>query len=144
MSLVRSVSRQLSAVLVGETKSDDDELSPSVLSSSVGPEIASILEKHGDKIHDDSFLKVVRQLEFWHADMDLPDVELLALAERLANIASWREDLEDESVPAGEKFKIPKVRFGKTELQMPIVTCGGESRYSLNECPGGDASRKTD
>jgi hypothetical protein len=127
MSLMRSVSRRLSAALVGENKIDDNEIDgPSVLSSNVGPEIASILEKYADKIHDDSLLKVIRQLEFWHADMDLPRDELLALTERLAKVASWREDLEDESVPDGDKFKIPKVRFGKTELQIPIVTCGGE------------------
>ncbi|KAL7539804.1 hypothetical protein ACHAXR_010098 [Thalassiosira sp. AJA248-18] len=67
----------------------------------------------------------VRQLEFWHTDQNLPDEELLALTERLAKIASWRKEVDDESIPEEEKFKIPKVRFGKTELQMPIITCGG-------------------
>jgi hypothetical protein len=126
MSLVSSLKRTLSAALPKEKRADEDELAPSVLSSSLGPKVAAILEKNADKIHDDSFLKIIRQLEFWHADRNLPDDELLALAGRLASIASWREELEDESVPDGEKFKIPKVRFGRTELQMPIVTCGGE------------------
>ena len=54
----------------------------------------------------------------------------MALAERLAKIASWREELEaeEESVKEEEqkeKFTIPKVRFGRTEIEMPIVTCGG-------------------
>lgn len=126
MSLVSSFTRTLSAAFLNETKADEDEVAPSVLSSSLGPKVAAILEEHADKIHDDSFLKIIRQLEFWHSDRDLPDDEVLALAGRLARIASWREELEDESVTDGEKFKIPKVRFGRTELQMPIVTCGGE------------------
>lgn len=54
----------------------------------------------------------------------------MKLAERLAKIASWREELEaeEESVKEEEqkeKFTIPKVRFGRTEIEMPIVTCGG-------------------
>jgi len=126
MSLVSSLKRTLSAAVLKEKKADEDELAPSVLSSSLGPKVAAILDEHADKIHDDSFLKIIRQLEFWHADRDLPYDEILALAGRLARIASWREELEDETVPDGEKFKIPKVRFGRTELQMPIVTCGGE------------------
>ena len=126
MSLVASFTRTLSAAFLNETKADEDEVAPSVLSSSLGPKVAAILEEHADKIHNDSFLKIIRQLEFWHADRGLPDDEILALTGRLARIASWREELEDESVPDREKFKIPKVRFGRTELQMPIVTCGGE------------------
>eukprot|EP00578_Thalassiosira_sp_NH16_P014463 CAMPEP_0181117214 /NCGR_PEP_ID=MMETSP1071-20121207/22386_1 /TAXON_ID=35127 /ORGANISM="Thalassiosira sp., Strain NH16" /LENGTH=617 /DNA_ID=CAMNT_0023201553 /DNA_START=47 /DNA_END=1900 /DNA_ORIENTATION=+ len=126
MSRRFSLAKTLSSAFISssdEKKDEDDE--PSFLSSGLGPKVAAILEKHADKIHDDSFLKIVRQLEFWHADQNLPEEELLALAERLANIASWREDLDDESIPEEKKFQIPKVRFGKTELQMPIITCGG-------------------
>ena len=39
------------------------------------------------------------------------------------------EDLVDQSVwykkDPSAIVKVPKVRFGKTELQMPVVTCGG-------------------
>ena len=109
-----------------EKKDDDDGEIPSFLSSSLAPKVAAILEKHADKIHDDSFLKIVRQLEFWHASENLTDEEFLALAERLAKIASWREEVDDDSIPDEKKFQVPKVRFGQTELQMPIITCGGE------------------
>lgn len=119
--------RRVSSRFLGEKKEEDNELlTPSVLLTSnvIGPKIASILESHGDKIHDDSFLKIIRQLEFWHAEQSLPNDELLALTERLAKVASWRLDLEDETTES-PKFNIPKVRFGRTEIQMPIITCGG-------------------
>jgi predicted aldo/keto reductase-like oxidoreductase len=111
-----------------EKKSDENNEeghTPSFLLSSLGPKIASILENHADKIHDDSFLKIIRQLEFWHTEQSLRDDEFLALAERLASIAGWREDVEDATIPTDQKFTVPKVRFGKTEIQMPIITCGG-------------------
>lgn len=103
----------------------NDDNAPSFLSSSLGPKVASILEKYD--IHDESLLKIARQLEFWHqaADQNFSDEEFLALAERLAKIASWREEADDESIPEEKKFKVPKVRYGRTELQMPIITCGG-------------------
>lgn len=94
---------------------------PSFLSSPLGPKVASIIEAHSDKIHDDSFLKIIRQLEFWHGQ-HLTEEEFLALAERLCKVATWRETVGDDSE---EKFTIPKVRFGKTEIMIPIVTCGG-------------------
>ncbi|KAL9179812.1 hypothetical protein ACHAXT_007782 [Thalassiosira profunda] len=119
-SSVTSLARRLS----GFFSSSGEEEKTTFLSSDLGPKVAAILEHHGDKIHDDSFLKIVRQLEFWHAQ-DLPEGELLALTERLARIASWREDVDDASIPEEERFTIPKVRFGRTEVQMPIVTCGG-------------------
>ncbi|KAL7553252.1 hypothetical protein ACHAWF_016919 [Thalassiosira exigua] len=129
-----SLTKRLSAAFLSsdEEKKDDDDVetdaglddtAPTFLSSPVGPRIASVLEKHGDAIRDDSFLKIVRQLEFWHADRKLPDDELSALAERLARAASWRELVDGEEGDAA--FQIPKVRFGKTEVRMPIVTCGG-------------------
>jgi len=115
----------------GDDSDDDDNATnantPSFISSTRGPQVAAILEKYASKIHDDSFLKIVRQLEFWHTntERDLSDEEFLALTERLAKIASWRENVDDVSIPEEEKLKIPKVRFGRTELQMPIITCGG-------------------
>ena len=122
-SLTKSLSSVFSSSSTVEEKKFDDENIPTFLTSDLGPRVASILDQYADNIHDDSFLKIVRQHEFWHADQNLPEEEFVTLAERLARIASWRADLEDDSV--AEKFKIPKVRFGRTELQMPIVTCGG-------------------
>eukprot|EP00566_Odontella_aurita_P005356 CAMPEP_0113546118 /NCGR_PEP_ID=MMETSP0015_2-20120614/11632_1 /TAXON_ID=2838 /ORGANISM="Odontella" /LENGTH=618 /DNA_ID=CAMNT_0000446545 /DNA_START=8 /DNA_END=1864 /DNA_ORIENTATION=+ /assembly_acc=CAM_ASM_000160 len=128
MSRRSSLTKSLSSVFLSskEKKDDGDENTPTFLqSSSLGPQIATILEKYADKIHDDSFLKIVRQLEFWFANQKLPEDELLALTERLAKTASWREVVDDESIPDEQKFKIPTVRYGRTELQMPIITCGG-------------------
>ena len=126
-SLVKTLS---SVFLGGEEKKEDDDNNvdgePTFLASDLGPQVATILDKYGDKIHDDSFLKVIRQLDFWYTTDDLSNEEFLALTERLANIASWRDEVDDESIPYDKKFKIPTVRFGKTEIDMPIVTCGGE------------------
>jgi len=129
-SLVKTLS---SVFLGGEEKKEDEDGDgePTFLASDLGPQVAAILDKYGDKIHDDSFLKIIRQLEFWYTtddDARLSDDEFLKLTERLAKIASWRDEVDDESIPDDKKFKIPTVRFGKTEIDMPIVTCGGEFR----------------
>mmetsp|Transcript_18925 Transcript_18925/g.36807 ORF Transcript_18925/g.36807 Transcript_18925/m.36807 type:complete len:613 (-) Transcript_18925:243-2081(-) len=126
MSRRFDLKKSLSSIISSEEKKsdDDDNKVPTFLTSSLGPKVAAILDKHAESIHDDSFLKIIRQLEFWYADQKLPEEDFLALAERLAKIACWRENLTNDS-PDAEKFTIPKVRFGKTELQMPIVTCGG-------------------
>ena len=129
MSRRGSLVKTLSSVFLGEEKKEDEDGEPSFLASDLGPQVAAILDKYGDKIHDDSFLKIIRQLEFWYTtdnDARLSDNEFLALTERLAKIASWRDEVDDESIPDDKKFKIPTVRFGKTEIDMPIVTCGGE------------------
>ena len=129
-SLVKTLSSAfLPSSLSGEEKKEDEDDivggEPTFLASDLGPQVATILDKYGDKIHDDSFLKIMRQLEFWYTT-DLSNDEFLKLAERLAKIASWRDEVDDESIPDDKKFKIPTVRFGKTEIDMPIVTCGGE------------------
>ena len=129
MSRRGSLVKTLSSVFLGEEKKEDEDDNvdgePTFLASDLGPQVAAILDKYGDKIHDDSFLKIIRQLEFWYTT-DLSDDEFLALTERLAKVASWRDEVDDESLPDDKKFKIPTVRFGKTEIDMPIVTCGGE------------------
>ena len=124
MSRLSSLTKTLSSTFLSspEEKKDDDSDEPTFLSSDLGPKVATILEKHADKIHDDSFLKIIRQLEFWYADQKLPEEELLALAERLAKIASWREDLDDEAISKEEKFTIPKVRFGKPRQNLQRQT----------------------
>ena len=130
-SLLKTLSKRLSLTSAEEKKedNDDDAAAPTFLSSPLGPQVATLLEQYAEKIHDDSFLKIIRQLEFWYSldnDARLSDEDFLALAERLAKIASWREEADSTTIPDEEKFKIPKVRFGKTEIQMPIITCGGE------------------
>ena len=124
-SLLKTLSKRLSLTSAEEKKEDDDDdaAAPTFLSSPLGPQVATLLEQYAEKIHDDSFLKIIRQLEFWYSR--LSDDDFLALAERLAKIASWREEADSTTIPDEEKFKIPKVRFGKTEIQMPIITCGG-------------------
>ncbi len=127
MSRRFDLKKSLSSIISSEEKKSDDDDNkdvPTFLTSPVGPKVAAILDKHAESIHDDSFLKIIRQLEFWYSDQKLPEEDLLALTERLAKIASWRENLTNDSADA-KKFTIPKVRYGKTELQMPIVTCGG-------------------
>ena len=139
MSRRSSLVKTLSAAFLGgeEKKEDEDDGEPTFLASDLGPPVATILDKYGDKIHDDSFLKIIRQLEFWYTtddDARLSDDEFLKLAERLAKIASWRDEVDDESIPDDKKFKIPTVRFGKTEIDMPIVTCGGKLFVMLYVC----------
>ena len=68
-------------------------------------------------ISDDALIKLVRQLDFWYREGNLDDEQMLELTKRLVQTATWRNHSPD--------FQVPKVRFGKTELMMPIVTCGG-------------------
>lgn len=68
-------------------------------------------------ISDDALIKIVRQIDFWMGEKNLSDAQINELVKRLVDVASWRTNHPD--------FKVPKVRFGKTELQMPIITCGG-------------------
>jgi predicted aldo/keto reductase-like oxidoreductase len=86
---------------------------------------------NNDDITNDSLIKIVRQIDFWVNSENVPTEEVTKLTERLIKGASWRS--MDSISTAAEtetttttttKFKCPKVRFGKTELQMPIITCG--------------------
>lgn len=78
--------------------------------------VVSSIANSIDEISNDSLIKIVRQLEFWTKE-ELPEEQLLTLTEELVNTSLWRKRFPS--------FQVPKVRFGKTELQMPIVTCGG-------------------
>ena len=103
---------------------------PSFLSFNLSPQVASILETYSEKIHDDSFLKIIRQLDFWYSNQNLSNEEMLLLAESMSEIATWRE--VSETTHSRKNIDIPEVRFGRTELQMPIIsTCGGESHCML-------------
>jgi len=108
-----------------EKKSSEHDTSdgPSFLRHpTVGAKAGAIIQRNIDSIPDDSLVKITRQLDFW-AGRGIPEGEFLELTERLVHAASWRSRLEDADDT--EHFTVPKVRFGRTELQMPIVTCGG-------------------
>ena len=87
--------------------------------------ISAAINAHIESIPDDSIIKLTRQLEFWHAE-GLGVDEMVNLAERLVHAATWRSRVADTDGEGKQgKFTVPKVRFGRTELEMPIVTCGG-------------------
>ena len=96
------------------------------------------------KLSDESLVKIVRQLEFWYTDGELHN-DLDAMVEydqSLVRQSTWYlEDVMNSNKPnislsslLKSTPKVPHVRFGKTELQMPIVTCGG-MRLQNSWCP---------
>lgn len=76
-----------------------------------------LIQENLNDISDDALIKLVRQLNFWCTQGNLTDDQLFELTRKLVETATWRKHSPD--------FQVPKVRYGKTELQMPIVTCGG-------------------
>eukprot|EP00980_Cylindrotheca_fusiformis_P020904 scaffold7925_cov101-Cylindrotheca_fusiformis.AAC.1 len=83
-----------------------------------------------EKISDDALVKICRQLEFFYIEEKLNEKEMLALAKFLIDQSIWYQPLVDPSATVDtqsevDHFNVPKVRFGKTELQMPLITCGG-------------------
>ncbi len=76
-----------------------------------------------DQLSDAQVVKIARQLEFWYSETggNLKNEsnydDMVKLAFNLVDQSLWYK--KDTSI------KVPKVRFGKTELQMPVVTCGG-------------------
>ena len=86
--------------------------------ATLGPLVKDVLRQHVDQFTSpESLLKIVRQLDFWHAQDTLSQEEMVALTENLSQKAT--------ALSASPVYKCPKKRFGKTELQIPIVTCGG-------------------
>jgi uncharacterized protein len=99
----------------GGSKKDNKHEIPAVLQSPlIGPKVCEKIAKYLDQILGDSLIKIVRQLQFWY-DEGLSETEMMDLTDRLIETATI----------CHSGFKVPKVRYGKTELQMPIVTCGG-------------------
>ena len=80
-------------------------------------DVRNALQQSLDKLSDEQIVKICRQLQFWHKEVSDSN-ELLAITKRLIHQSLWFKENKDEA-------KVPTVRFGKTELQMPIVTCGG-------------------
>ena len=87
------------------------------------PKVAVAISEKADSISDEALLKTIRQLEFW-ANEGKSEDELLEITEKLLAIATITHD----------EFKCPTVRFGRTELQMPILTCG-TMRFQFNWTP---------
>lgn len=68
-------------------------------------------------ISDDAMIKLARQLEFWSGE-GISEAEMVELTKRLVTTATWRTNQEFK------EFQVPKKRFGKTELMIPILTNG--------------------
>ena len=91
----------------------------------LGPKVKMILSRSLEKFTSiESLVKIVRQLDFWYTQGNLlSESELLELTTNLAEKASILTT----------DFQCPKVRYGRTELQMPIVTCGS-MRFQHSWC----------
>ena len=77
--------------------------------------IIELLNKNYANLTNDSLTKIVRHLNFWIDEkQNLLESDTLELTQKLIDVATWR--IRD--------ILCPKVRFGKTEIQMPIITCG--------------------
>ena len=93
--------------------------------------LSKVFEGKLNHLSNDSLAKICRQLEYFHDHEKASESELIELAELLIDQSTWYLPLlsssgKESTIPAElEKAKVPKVRFGKTELQMPIITCGG-------------------
>lgn len=106
------------ALVLHTKKTNNDsavEEIPAVLQDAkLGPKICELINKELEKISGDSLIKMTRQLQFWFEE-GLSEEAMLELTQDLISTATI--------IHSG--FKVPKVRYGKTEIQMPIVTCGG-------------------
>lgn len=91
-----------------------DEIPKFLANKDTCPEsVHSIIKEKLSEISDEALIKLSRQLQFW-IDEGLSEQELAKVAQRLV----------DEATITKTTFQCPRVRFGKTELKMPIVTCG--------------------
>ena len=68
-------------------------------------------------LEKDSVIKICRQVDFFYARVTTDPTRLCALTDRLLTAATRRS--------LTPPFQVPKVRFGRTNIQMPIITCGG-------------------
>ncbi len=95
--------------------------------------LSKFMKKTGTltKLSDDALVKITRQLDhFCSNESGVDENEIIALAGFLVDQSVWYQPLVDRSVVVSPystvfKSKVPKVRFGKTELDISIVTCGG-------------------
>ena len=98
---------------------------------SLGIALSKVFEGKLNDLSDDALAKICRQLEYFHDHENASESELIQLAEFLVDQSTWYLPLvsssgkESNGATELEKAMVPKVRFGKTELQMPLITCGG-------------------
>jgi len=88
--------------------------------------IKSVLNKdnRGQHLSDEAVIKICRQIEFWYTKGEVTNAsELAAITQTLLQQSMWC--IDDIAETEKELFKVPSVRFGKTNIQIPIVTCGG-------------------
>jgi hypothetical protein len=86
----------------------------------------------GVQLEADQEVKIYRQLRNEHAQLSANNIEPAQAYERLVQRHS-----ELTSLYSQKSFQCPKVRFGRTELQMPILTLGG-MRQQLTWNPKAD------
>lgn len=71
-------------------------------------------------LSEDNQLKIYRQLVHDHNELTKNGA---SESEIFSALSKKHKDLE--SLYKIKDFSCPKVRFGRTNLQMPIITCGG-------------------
>ena len=104
----------------------NDSTLPAFLTDTAYADMVVRLHDHLHQLSGDALCKIVRQLDFWVREKSLTAADLVALTERLIRAATWQQRSTTQTVP--------KVRFGRTELHMPIVTCGA-MRFQFTWCP---------
>lgn len=84
-----------------------------------------------DQLSDDALAKIGRQLEHFYVQEKASEADIIKLAKLLTDQSTWYLPLVSDKVgtdadrEALQKVKVPKVRFGKTELHISLITCGG-------------------
>merc|ERR1712150_123311 len=77
----------------------------------------SLISESVNSILGETLVKIIRQLNFYYDEQCLTPEEFTDVTKRLVISASV--------LSQKEPFQVPKVRYGRTELMIPIVTCGG-------------------
>lgn len=93
-------------------------------------ELYNILKSASSKLTDESLIKITRQLDFWFNYGNLSSNDFTSLAQRLVDAAhlplqAFNDMKVNDDSAAREIPKVPTMRYGRTELQIPIVTTGG-------------------
>lgn len=84
-----------------------------------------------DLLTDDALAKIGRQLEYFYDKEKASEAEMVEVAKKLIDQSIWYLPLVSDKIgtdkdrEALQKSKCPKVRFGRTELQISLITCGG-------------------
>ena len=141
---------------LGDSKNKKDVVSPPINIPSFlkDSNLVSELKKnvftpsHLEKLSKEQLVKICRQLEFWYSEQggnlkNQPNQEMVQLGMNLVDKSLW---YRTEHVSRESKIKVPKVRFGKTELQISVITCGGmrfHSTWLPDTTPIVRPSRKT-